>query len=264
MRIVATSTQEETLAALEKQLGSPLSSLPMVPPPKPHVFLICGASGVGKDAVLTRLQELRPDLYFVVTATSRAMRPGEVDGKDYFFISNKEFEKMIADGELLEHAVVYGQYKGIPKGQIRAALKENTDVVLRLDVQGAATMRKILPGIITIFLVAESERALVERLVGRQTEDLDSLKLRVETARQETARYTEFDYVLPNVTGQLDETAKMIAKIIDLQKSRANCPPIEVKTAERKEATPNFSNKFEKKFGKSFRNFSRYSEKKKE
>jgi len=96
-----------------------LSEEPTVPPPHPAVVVVSGPSGVGKDAVVRRLRALRPELHFVVTATSRAPRPGEEDGVDYFFVSTEEFEKMIADGELIEHAVVYGQYKGIPKKQVR-------------------------------------------------------------------------------------------------------------------------------------------------
>eukprot|EP00240_Pyramimonas_obovata_P005501 CAMPEP_0118956564 /NCGR_PEP_ID=MMETSP1169-20130426/61647_1 /TAXON_ID=36882 /ORGANISM="Pyramimonas obovata, Strain CCMP722" /LENGTH=323 /DNA_ID=CAMNT_0006904599 /DNA_START=62 /DNA_END=1033 /DNA_ORIENTATION=- len=220
--------QMHIMEALEQQLGSPISAEPLIAPPKPHVFLISGASGVGKDAVIQRLQELRPDLHFVVTATSRAMRPGEVEGKDYYFVSKEEFEKMIADGELLEHAVVYGQYKGLPKTQIREALSMGTDCVLRLDVQGAATMRKLMPGIVTIFLVAESEKVLVERLVGRQTEAIDSLAVRVATARDELARFPEFDYVLVNENGKLDETADLIGRIIDVEKRRTHRPAIQL------------------------------------
>uniref|UniRef100_A0A383W3Y2 Guanylate kinase-like domain-containing protein n=1 Tax=Tetradesmus obliquus TaxID=3088 RepID=A0A383W3Y2_TETOB len=126
----------DTVKLLEAGIG-PLSQHPMVPPPQPRVVVISGPSGVGKDAVIKRLQELRPDLYFVVTATSRAMRPGEVEGKDYFFVSKATFESWIASGQLLEHALVYGEYKGIPRQQVDAALSKGSDVVLRIDVQHA-------------------------------------------------------------------------------------------------------------------------------
>ena len=133
-------------------------------------IVISGPSGVGKDAVIRRLQEKRPDLYFVVTATSRMMRPGEQDGVDYFFVSKEMFEEWIRDGKLLEHAVVYGEYKGIPRQQVEDALANNTDVILRIDVQGAATMRKLLPDMVSIFLVADTEAELVQRLMDRKTE----------------------------------------------------------------------------------------------
>eukprot|EP00878_Enallax_costatus_P043709 GHUV01051765.1.p1 GENE.GHUV01051765.1~~GHUV01051765.1.p1 ORF type:complete len:243 (+),score=67.17 GHUV01051765.1:356-1084(+) len=172
----------DTMKLLEAGTG-PLSQLPMVPPPRARVIVISGPSGVGKDAVLRRLQELRPDLYFVVTATSRAMRPGEVEGKDYFFVNKEKFESWIHSGQLLEHAVVYGEYKGIPRQQVDAALQKGSNVVLRIDVQGAATVRKLMPDVISVFLVAESEAQLVARLVSRKTEPLDKMLTRVKTAR---------------------------------------------------------------------------------
>ncbi|EEH58196.1 uncharacterized protein MICPUCDRAFT_7683, partial [Micromonas pusilla CCMP1545] len=171
--------------------------------------------------VVRRLRALRPELHFVVTATSRAPRPGEEDGVDYFFVSTEEFEKMIADGELIEHAVVYGQYKGIPKKQVREKLAMNTDVILRLDVQGAATVREMIPGATSVFVCAESEAALARRLARRGTETPDELAERVKTAREETARGVgEFDYVLVNAEGKLDDTAAKLAGIIDAVKLR--------------------------------------------
>ena len=122
------------------------------------------------------------------------MRPGEVDGVDYFFVSREQFETWIENGQLLEHAVVYGEYKGIPKQQVEEALARGTDVVLRVDVQGAETMRNLLPGLISMFLVAESEAELVERLVARKTETPEKMAVRVKTAREEMTRVHEFDY----------------------------------------------------------------------
>jgi len=216
----ASSSVEEALEEVQQRLGFVLSEEPTVPPPHPAVIVISGPSGVGKDAVIRRLQELR-ELHMVVTATSRGMRPGEVDGVDYFFVSTPEFEDMIDQGELIEHAVVYGEYKGIPKQQVREKLGTNTDVVLRLDVQGAATVRALIPGAVFIFLVAESEAVLGRRLATRQTESPDKLALRVRTAREETARGVgEFDYVVVNAHGRLHETAEKLAAIIDVEKMR--------------------------------------------
>lgn len=162
--------------------------------PSPLVVVISGPSGVGKDAVIRRLQSRRPDIYFVVTATSRPMRPGERDGVDYYFVTRETFENWIATDQLLEHAVVYGEYKGIPKRQVEEAIKRGNDVVLRIDVQGAATVRNLLPDIVTIFLVAESEKELVNRLVARKTEPEDKMKVRIATAKSEMARVAEFEY----------------------------------------------------------------------
>ncbi|GBF92997.1 guanylate kinase [Raphidocelis subcapitata] len=209
------------MAQLEQRIGA-LDNGPMVPHPRPRVVVLSGSSGVGKDSVIAELRRLRPDLHFVITATSRAMRPGEVHGRDYFFVSKQQFEDWIEGGKLLEHAVVYGEYKGIPMQQVEEALARGTDVVLRLDVQGAATVRKLMPEVISIFLAAESEAALAARLVGRATEPLEKLVTRVQTAREETARMGEFDYVVVNWAGRLEETAAAIAGIIDCEKRRAS------------------------------------------
>ncbi|KAL3684607.1 hypothetical protein R1sor_002629 [Riccia sorocarpa] len=169
-------TQTQVMAELEDALGFPLGQDPQSPSPKPLVIVISGPSGVGKDAVIKRLQHVRGDLHFVVTATTRAMRPGEIDGVDYFFMSRSEFQEMIENHELLEHAIVYGDYKGIPKQQVRESMNLGMDVVLRVDVQGAATVRSLLgQEAVFIFLVAESEKALVKRLIERKTETMDKM-----------------------------------------------------------------------------------------
>ncbi|GJP73652.1 hypothetical protein CLOP_g4347 [Closterium sp. NIES-67] len=221
------ATEAAVLAALEQGLGGPLSREAVVPAPQPLVVVISGPSGVGKDAVIKCLQEARPDVHFVVTATSRQRRAGEVDGVDYIFVSREEFEAMRDTGELLEHAVVYGDYKGIPKKQVRDSLARGTDVVLRIDVQGAATMRTLLgSSAIFVFLVAETEHALVQRLVRRKSEPLEKLLVRVGTAREELARRAEFDYVVVNAEGQLETTVAALCSIIDAEKLRAHRPAL--------------------------------------
>ncbi len=219
---LATATETVMMAALEKKLGSRFSRSPTLPASQPLLIVISGPSGVGKDAVIARLQEVRREMHFVVTATTRAKRAGEVDGKDYIFMDKPKFEELIEKNELLEHALVYGDYKGIPKQQVRKALGKGTDVVLRLDVQGAATIRKLIPESLSIFLVAENERALVRRLLARKTEPLDSALVRVETARKETQRIGEFDYVVENPSGKLEETVQKICAIIEAEKLRMN------------------------------------------
>mmetsp|Transcript_27036 Transcript_27036/g.64113 ORF Transcript_27036/g.64113 Transcript_27036/m.64113 type:complete len:126 (+) Transcript_27036:241-618(+) len=121
---------------------------------------------------------------------------------------------------MLEYATVYGQYKGIPKSQVQGVLDQGRDVVLRLDVQGAATLRGLIPGCVSIFVVAESERALVERLVERSTELPDQLRERVRTAREEAEQAKLFDYVVVNRSGALEDTVRRISSIIDAEKSR--------------------------------------------
>ena len=186
----------------------------------PLLVVISGPSGVGKDMTLKRLKELGYPFHFVVTATTRPKRPTEVNGEDYFFISKSEFAEMIEQEELLEYAVVYGDYKGIPKEQVRQALASGHDVIMRIDVQGAATIRKLVPESVLIYLSAESEEALVHRLQERKTEPEDQLKLRIATARQEFKQLNWFDYVVINVENQLDETCHKIVAIITAEKCR--------------------------------------------
>ncbi len=189
---------------------------------KPILVVISGPSGVGKDMTIARLKELGYPFHFVVTATTRPKRPSEVDGVDYIFVSTSEFAELIEQGELLEYAVVYGDYKGIPKKQVRQALASGKDVIMRIDVQGAETIRRLVPEAVLVYLSAESEEALVRRLRERKTEPEDQLKMRIATARQELKRLDMFDYVVINAEDRLDETCRKIAAIITAEKCRVN------------------------------------------
>jgi guanylate kinase len=164
----------------------------------PLLIVISGPSGVGKDSVVKRLKERGYPFHFVVTATSRPPRPGEVHGVDYFFVSEADFKAMIRDDELLEHALVYEQYKGIPKQQVREALASGQDVVMRLDVQGAATVKRLVPDAVLIFLVPSSEEELARRLSCRHTDTEQQIQRRLEITREELARLGEFDYWVMN------------------------------------------------------------------
>jgi guanylate kinase len=190
------------------------------PIPAPLLIVISGPSGVGKDSVLQSMKERGLPFHFVVTATTRPQRPEEKEGIDYIFVGREEFAGMIDEGELMEYAVVYGDYKGIPKAQVRKALASGKDVVMRVDVQGAATVRKISPEAILIFLTTSSEQELVDRLEKRKTESNEDLKLRIATARQEFKRIGEFDYIVVNRENQLDETVDTIRAIIDAEHHR--------------------------------------------
>ncbi|MBX3013972.1 MAG: guanylate kinase [Caldilineaceae bacterium] len=194
--------------------------------PRPVLVVISGPSGVGKDATLNQMKQGNQPFYFVVTATTRPKRPNEVDGVDYHFVSVGEFAEMIENNELLEYAVVYGDYKGIPKKHVREALASGLDVIMRIDVQGAATIRKLVPNAVTIFLIAESEEELVRRLYERKTEEADKLKMRIATARQELKRLAEFDYVVVNRMDAQDETAAKVLSIINAEKSRVDWSPV--------------------------------------
>jgi len=188
--------------------------------PEPLLIVLSGPSGVGKDSVLNRMKEHGLPFHFVVTATTRAKRPAEVNGLDYFFVSSDEFARMIEANELLEYAIVYNDYKGIPKYQVRDALASGKDVIMRIDVQGAATIRKLVPDAVLIFLTTESEEDMVVRLQARQTETPEGLKLRIATARQELKRAKEFDYVVVNKQSCLDETVSDISAIITAEHRR--------------------------------------------
>lgn len=188
--------------------------------PQPLLIVISGPSGVGKDTVVQRMQERGMPFHFVVTANTRPKRENEVHGKDYFFVSKDEFARMIEQNELIEFAVVYGDYKGIPKQQVREALASGKDVIMRLDVQGAESVRKLAPEALLIFITTESEEELVGRLKARKTETRDELAIRIATARKELKRVGEFDYVIINHDFKLDETVDAVAAIIDAEHHR--------------------------------------------
>jgi len=188
--------------------------------PQPLLIVISGPSGAGKDTVMQRMQERGLPFHFVVTATTRPKRPSEVHGRDYWFISIEEFARMIDEDELIEHAIVYGDYKGIPKQQVREALASGKDVIMRLDVQGAETVRKMAPEVLMIFITTQSEEELVHRLETRKTETADSLAIRIATARKELNRVEAFDYVIVNRDFQLDKTVDTIRAIIDAEHHR--------------------------------------------
>ena len=190
--------------------------------PVPLMIVISGPSGVGKDTVVQAMQARGMPIHFVVTATTRPPREGEVHGVDYFFYTQDQFAELIEQDELLEYAFVYNDYKGIPKFQVRDAWETGKDVIMRLDVQGASTIRSLYPEALLIFLTTESEDEMVRRLVARKTESTDELKMRIATARQELKRAKEFDYVVLNREDRIDETVDTIAAIIRAEHHRVN------------------------------------------
>jgi guanylate kinase len=187
----------------------------------PLLVVISGPSGVGKDSVVQRMKEHGLPFHFVVTATDRPSRPGEVHGQDYYFYTTSEFERMIAEGELLEHAIVYGEHKGIPKAHVRHALDSGQDVVMRVDVQGADTVKALIPAAITVFITCESEEELVARLRQRRTESEAARQDRLQTARQEMARIPEFDYLVVNRHDALDDAVDDVVAIMRAEHCRS-------------------------------------------
>jgi guanylate kinase len=196
--------------------------------PPPVVVVITGPSGVGKDSILREMRAQGSAFHFVVTATDRCMRPGEVEGEDYLFVSTAEFERMIRDQELLEYACVYGQYKGVPKSQVRQGLAAGKDVLLRVDVQGAETLCERLPGLVSVFLAPPSIESLAQRLRGRGTDTEHQVETRLTIAREEIALIETFDYVVINREGKQDQAARQIMSIIEAEKLRARRRPLDL------------------------------------
>jgi len=195
---------------------------PTVPTPIPLVVVLSGPSGAGKDAVLNAMKSCALPLSFIVTNTTRPQRPGEVDNVHYHFVSRQEFTRLIDGGELLEHAEVYGHFYGVPGVPVRQALAQGKDVILKVDVQGAMTIKKNLPGAVLIFLMPPSLKELAERLKGRGTESAGDLEIRLDTARSEIEKLPLFDYVVVSSQNHIDQSVADIKAIIRAEKLRVS------------------------------------------
>lgn len=174
----------------------------------PILVVLTGPSGAGKDSLLARLRALGRPYHFAVTATTRPPRAAERDGVDYIFVSPSEFEAMLARGELLENALVYGHRYGVPRPPIREALERGKDVLLRTDVQGARYIKSVIPAVVTIFVAPPSQEELERRLRSRAADTSEQMDLRLRTVRQEMAAASEFDHTVVN-----DELARCAAEI---------------------------------------------------
>ncbi len=181
---------------------------------------------MGKDSVLEKLQKIYTDACYVVTATSRPMRPGEIDGVHYRFLDRDDFERQIEAGDFAEHALVYDNLYGVPKRPIEEGLAKGQHVIIKVDVKGAATLRTLIPSAASIFLLPESMESLLHRLRARKTEDADVLMKRFRTATEELDRVDEFDFVVFNEAGKLGTAVKQICNIIDAAQRRVHQPPI--------------------------------------
>lgn len=186
------------------------------------LVIISGPSGVGKDTIIDALKqrERDPDYRYVVTCTTRAQRPGEVDGVDYIFLDRETFAAQRAAGEFLEASQVHENWYGTPRGQVRGALQAGRDVILKIDVQGAAIVKGKVPGALLIFIVPPSLEDLFQRLRSRATETADELEVRQRNAAIELARQDDYDYVVTNETGQVERTAERIDEIIAAEHAR--------------------------------------------
>jgi guanylate kinase len=186
------------------------------------LVILSGPSGVGKDAVLKCLKDSldKSGWHFVVTATTRPKREGERDGVDYVFMTTQQFEQLLQRDGFLEHAQVYGHRYGLPKEQVKEALQEGKDVIVKVDVQGAATLKRLVPQAVFIFLAPPSLAELERRLKSRHTESPQLLKIRFEMASEEMKQVSMFDYMVINQNDSVEQAASCIESIVVAEKCR--------------------------------------------
>ena len=202
---------------MEKTSSNP----PVIKPPaSPLLIVLSGPSGAGKDAVLNKLKESGYPLAYIVTVTTRPQRPGERDGVDYNFVSREKFQAMLAQDALLEKALVDGNWYGVPKEPVREALRQGRDVILKIDIQGAATIKKLVPQAVFIFLTPPSVEDLVARLKKRNTETVADLTVRTMTAEAEIRQLPMFDYMVINEMDRVERAVADIRAIITAEKCR--------------------------------------------
>jgi len=194
----------------------------------PLFIVLSGPSGVGKDATLQELKKRNLPLHFIVTATTRDPRPGEVDGKDYFFHSKQEFESLIASGQFFEHSIVYEDLKGIPMDQVVPAIASGLDVIIRVDVQGAKKLRDLIPDAVLIFLLPSSVEEWNQRLDDRKTETVQSKKIRMEKVRWELEYLQYFDYMVINRHNCLSDAVDTIVEIIHAEHHKTKPRKIQI------------------------------------
>ncbi|MGB8707298.1 MAG: guanylate kinase [Dehalococcoidia bacterium] len=186
----------------------------------PVLIVISGPSGVGKDAALDRMKKAGLPYHYVLTATTRPKRPGEKDGVDYWFISEDKFRQMVERNQFLEWAKVYGNYYGVPKREIKETLKQGLDTVVKVDVQGAATIKRILPDALFIFLMPPSPEELANRLKQRYGSSSADFDVRLGKAQEEMESLPLFDYVVISYTDNLDLTVTEINAAVTAEKCR--------------------------------------------
>lgn len=197
-------------------------------PPPNLLLVVSGSSGAGKDAVIDRMKQLRMPVAHVVTATTRQQRPNEIHGIHYHFLTVARFHEMVEKGEMLEWASVYHNYYGVPRFAVVDALKSGKDVVVKVDVQGAATIRRTVPGAVLLFIRPPSMEEMERRLRSRQSESSTEVAVRLDKAVDEYGQLSLFDYVLTNYAGRLDEVVEQVKAIITAEKLRVNPHRVEL------------------------------------
>ena len=189
-------------------------------PKNPLLIVLSGPSGVGKDAALDRIKKSGYPVEFITTVTTRPQRAREKNNVDYHFVSQEHFQRMIEQRELLEWAKVYGNWYGVPKEPVKQAMSRGQDILVKVDIQGAATIKKILPQALFIFLVPSSIEDLTARLKKRHTESPFDLALRLKTAEEEIKRLPLFDYIVFSRQDEIDRAVSDIEAIITAEKCR--------------------------------------------
>ena len=202
------------------KMASHRSQLPFNLSTRPLLIVLSGPSGAGKDAILDRIKKSGYPAKYVIALTTRPLRADEKNNIDYHFISKERFQEMIENNELLEWANVYGNWYGVPKEEVKQALDKGQDVMVKVDVQGVATIKKILPQAISIFLVPPSMNELLIRLKQRHTESPYDLNLRLKTAEEEMKQLPLFDYVIVNRWDKIDPAVSDIKAVIAAEKCR--------------------------------------------
>lgn len=187
--------------------------------PQGVLLVLSGPSGAGKGTICNKLREKRNDLSYSVSATTRAPRNGEVDGKDYFFITIDHFKKMIENDEMLEYAEIYGNYYGTPKPYVMNILEQGKDVVLEIDPQGALQIKKRFPDAVFVFIVPPSLDELTKRIYNRGTDSEEVIKRRLSSATSELEYASKYDYIIVN--DEVEKATNKVSNIIDAERNRA-------------------------------------------
>ena len=198
----------------ELRLAGPVSH----PSPRGTLFVVSSPSGGGKGTIIRHVLDCVDNLSYSVSFTTRAPRLGEVDGREYFFVGRDNFDEMVAAGEFLEWACVHGNFYGTSKRQIIEKIAAGSDLILEVDVQGAASVRQLLMDSVSVFILPPSYEVLRQRLIARGTDSPEELEVRLRNAPEELKQYSAFDYVIIN--DEIDRAAGQLASIIYAERAR--------------------------------------------
>ncbi len=214
--------------AVTRPMAEPSEGPQRVQRDAPLLVVLSGPSGVGKDTLIRTIKSSGFGIHYVVTATTRAPREGEMSGRDYYFVDNDEFDGMIERNELLEYADVHGRRYGTPAAEVRGAFSRGSDALLKIDVQGGLQIKRKIPQAVFVFLAPPSLDDLLHRLTRRHTESKDELDQRTRDAHFEMAQRDAYEYVIVNQEDNVDLAADQLKCIITAEKLRIHRQPIEL------------------------------------